>query len=179
MSTTKKIRTSIGNYLYKRELARLRRTVKAIDLAQVKTAGIIFEADNEANLKHVRELRKQLPPDAQVTAVGYINKKRENFSYISDKVYNYISEEDFGFFMRPKTESIKEFLKTKIDILFVLSHNYLFAIDQLTGLSNASFKVGQTGAYEKNLDFFIDTGKNDLNYLISQIVFYLDAIKTR
>ncbi|MCL2073215.1 MAG: hypothetical protein FWH18_04800 [Marinilabiliaceae bacterium] len=144
-------------------------------MKQVETAGIIFEANDTENLKQIKELRKYLPDEAQVIVVGYIEGDRKNFSYIGDKVYNYISEVDFDFFMRPKPE-IKDFIKRKLDILFVLSNKYFFAIDYISGLSKAAFKIGKSGIYEKNLDFFIETKIKDLDYIILQITNYLSKL---
>jgi hypothetical protein len=139
----------------------------------VKTACIIIEANNDSKLKYAKELRKHLPEKATITVVGYIEGKRKDFSYISDKIYNYISDEDFDFFMQPKSESLKHLITNQFDILFVLSNDYYFAIDLISGLSEAKFKVGQSGVYEKNLDLYIETNTQDLYYLISQIAHYM------
>ena len=171
----KRVRTSIGKFFYNRKVSKLRRNVKAISLKHVETAGIIFEANNPENLKQIKELRKQLPPEASVIVVGYIEGDRKNFSYIGDKVYNYISDDDFDFYMRPKPE-ITDFIKRKLDVLFVLANKYYFAVEYITGLSKSSFKVGQSGIYEKNLDFFIETKIKDLDYLISQITTYMNEL---
>ena len=169
----KKIRLTIGKWLLNRKITKVHRAVSAIGLQQIKSAAIIFEANKEENLKYVKNLIKFLPINTLVNVVGFISGKRRNYSYIGDKVYNYINEEDFDFFMQPKTESIKDLINKQFDILFVLAYDYHFPIDLISGLSKASFKVGQSGVYEKNLDLFIETNKKDINYLISQITHYL------
>lgn len=173
MSLIKKFRISIGNSLYKRKVSKLRRSIRAIGLQQAKTAAILFDANNQANLKHVKDLIKHLPGNASISAIGFINGKRKNYSYIGDKIYNFIDEDDFSFFMQPKTESVKNLINQEYDIIFILSYNYYFSIDIISGLSRALFKVGQSGVYEKNLDLYIETDKKDPEYLISQLVHYL------
>ena len=170
MNIIQKIRIYIGNKFYKRNVSKIKRTVKAAGLQQVKTVGIILE---DKNVKYVREIKKHLPVDVIITVIAYIDGKKSDYSYISDKVYNYISIEDFDFFMRPKNESIKQFIDNKFDILFVLSFDYHFAIDLISGLSLSQFKIGQSGVYEKNLDLYMEINKRDLDYLISQIVHYM------
>ena len=178
MSSIKNIRISLGRFFYKREKAQIRRNVKIINLKSVKSAAIIFEANDENNLKHVKELIKHLPANSDISVLGYIDGKKENFSYIGDKVFDYITEEDFDFFMRPKQGIITNFIEKQFDVLFVLHNNYLFHVDLLSGLSKAKFKVGQSGVYEKNLDFFIEIKEKNFNYLISQISFYMNDMKT-
>jgi c-di-AMP phosphodiesterase-like protein len=173
MNIIQKIRISIGNKLYKKKVALLQRNVKATGLPTVKTACIIIEANNAVNLNYARELRKHIPEKAIITIIGFIDGKIKNYSYISDKTYNYIDNDDFDFFMQPKSETLKQLIKNKFDILFVLSNNYCFEIDLIAGLSEAQFKVGQSGLYEKNFDLYIDTNSTDIYYLISQIVYYM------
>ena len=175
-SIIKNVRIIIGKYFYKRKVSKLRRNIKGINLQQIQTAGIVFEASNAENLKHIKELRKHLPDEASVIVVGYIDGDRKNYSYIGDKVYNYISEDDFDFFMRPKPE-IKDFIKRKFDVLFVLANKYSFPIEYISGLSKSYFKVGHSGFYENNLDFYIDTKIKDLDYIILQITNYMKEIK--
>ena len=159
-------------------MAQIRRNVKIINLKSVKSAAIIFEANDANNLKHVKEFMKHLPANSNISVMGYIDGKKENFPYIGDKVFDYITEQDFDFFMRPKQGAVTNFIEKQFDVLFVLHHKYYFPVDLLVGLSKAKFKVGQSGVYEKNLDFFIETKEKNFNYLISQILFYMDDIKT-
>ena len=170
------LKNSVGKYFYNRKISKLRRQIKALNLQNVKTAGVILEADYKENLKLLKELRKHLPEDATIIATAYIHDNKKNNSYIGDKFFNYVKDEDFDFFMRPKSGSINDFIQKKFDILFVFAYNYYFAIELMTGLSKAGFKVGQSGVYEKNLDFYIDTKTKDLDVLINQIVNYLNSI---
>ena len=173
MKFIKNFRISIGKKIYKRKILQLKRNITATGLQQIKSACIIFETSKTNNLKHVKELRKILPEDAEIKIIGYIEGKKKDFSFISDKTYNYISDEDFDFFMQPKNEYINQFINNQFDALFMLSFNYHFALDLISGLSKARFKIGKSGVYEKNLDFFIETDSKDCNYLISQFAHYL------
>ena len=178
MSLIKNIRISFGRFFYKRKMAQTGRNVKVINLKSVKSAAIIFEANNENNLKHVKELIKHIPAGSSISVVGYIDGKKENFAYIGDNVYSFVTEQDFDFFMRPKPGIVPGFIEKQFDVLFLLHNKYSFPVDLLSGLSKAKFKVGQSGAYEKNLDFFIETKDNNFSYLISQISFYMGDMKT-
>ena len=178
MSIIKNIRTSFGKFFYRKKLANTSRNIKLINMTQVRSAAIIFDANNANNLKHVKELVKHIPVDAGISVMGYIDGKKENFSYIGDNVYSFVAEADFDFFMRPKPGIIPGFIEKQFDVLFVLHNKYLFEVDMLTGLSNARLKVGQSGDYAKNLDFIIETKDNNTSYLISQILHYMNNITT-
>ena len=68
MSTIKNIRISLGNFFYKRKIAHIHRTVKAIDLKSAKSVAIIFEANDENNLKHVKD---QLCTEKHFSTIGF------------------------------------------------------------------------------------------------------------
>ena len=168
----------MGKFFYQKGIAHIHRNVRAVNFNSVKSAAIIFEANDVNNLKNVKELIKLFPVNSEVHVLGYIDGKKENFPYIGDKVFDYITEQDFDFFMRPKQGIVTKFIEQQFDILIVMNHKYYFPVELILGLSKAKFKVGQSGVYERDLDFFIETKEKNFNYLITQLSFYLNNLKT-
>ena len=146
----KGLRIKIGSKLMEHKALQIKRKVKAVNLKKASSVGIVFDANNEINLKHIKELVSSFTSTgAKVEVIGYIQGKKKEFSYIGDKTYSFISDEDFNFLMQPISESISHFLSWQPEILLILCQNYHFPVHYIAKLSKAGLKVGQSGLYDE------------------------------
>jgi hypothetical protein len=158
---------------------RMQRKVKAVNLHKASSVGIVFDLNSDHDLKHIKELVNNLSPNVtKVGVVGYLKGKKQDYPYISDKNYSFISNEDLNFFLQPNSESITKFLAFEPDILLILSQSYHFAVHYIARLSKAGLKVGQAGLYDDSLDFILEMHENSLEALTREIHRYLGDLQT-
>jgi hypothetical protein len=157
----------------------MHRQVKAANLNKAASVGIVFDASNEVDLKHIKALVNGLSPSVtKVGIVGYLKGSKKDFSYIGDKNYTFISDEDFNFFMQSNSDELDRFIAWKPEILLILCQDYNYPIHYIAKLSNGGLKVGQSGIYNDSLDFILEMKDKSLPALTKEIVHYLGNLQT-
>lgn len=156
-------------WLLKRKLATLKRTIHPINLARVKTAGIIWEIDDQDVF---RMLVKQLKERG-------IQVRSLCFSDIHGSVHGEVmfSPADFSFFGKVKNQEMADFIDRRFDLLIDITLAKSLEVQYVRALSRASFKVGWSPVQPDYLDLSIDVShRKEPSYLIEQIIHYLSEI---
>ncbi|GEM_PF-1265197 len=171
-------RENVANYKLKKQLSKSKRQRGLYNLKTASSAGILFNAGDEANYKVVKELVKELKNDNITSQVlGYIDKSKRDDNYIGDQTYTFACKSDFSFFYSIKKDSVSEFVNQNFNLLIVLVKEQPFAIDYLGRLSKAKFKVGKAGLDNELYDLMIELKEDQgLPELKKQIIHYLSIL---
>ncbi|MBR8537831.1 hypothetical protein KDU71_19825 [Carboxylicivirga sediminis] len=172
------IRQKVALYKLDKQLQKAPRIKKLHNLKTAQTAGILYDATNEANHQLVKELIKELKEEnISSQALGFIDKKKRDDNYIGDSTYSFACRKDFSFFYAIKKEAIQSFIDTPFNLLIILVNEQPFAIDYLGQLSKAEFKVGKAGLDNDLYDLMIELAPTASMYeLKKQITFYLKLL---
>ncbi len=172
------IRQKIAVYKLDQQLKKSPRAKKLHNLKTAQTAGILYDATDESNLRIVKELIKELKEESiKSQALGFIDKKKRDDNYIGDSTYSFACRKDFGFFYSIKKEAIQQFIDAPFNLLIILVNEQPFAIDYLGQLSQAEFKVGKAGLDNDLYDLMIELDTSaSVAELKKQITFYLNLL---
>ena len=143
-----------------------------------KTVGIIFDAGNSEDFRHVKEFGKFLGGlQIEYSILGYLNA-----DIISDDLLflgnvTIFCNKDLDFFFRPAHKDALDFMMKKFDMLVDLGLSDYFPHRYISGLSPAVFKVGRYTPEKPDLDLMIDIhSKPDIEFLIEQIKSYVSIL---
>lgn len=152
--------------------------MQAVHIYSAKKAAIIFQPEDQTAFEAVHKFIKSLQDKGiDVTAVGFINKKKIPNSFLLHKGFIFFCKQDLNWFYKPIADFTESFLKEKFDILIDFSLERNLAVDYLVYLSNAGFKAGKFVEGGHPFDLTIDVSKNNqLNYLIDQLQHYLNFV---
>jgi hypothetical protein len=153
------------------------RSVKATNLHQAATVGILFNAGKVENQKLIKEFIKSFShQQISFTVIGYIPNSSKDFNYIGDKTWHFFSKKECTLFYHPKQQNIIDFTEKTLDILMVLDTTYQLPLHWITKMSKAKFKTGLSGIYDEDLDFMIDLKEKSTSELIEQLKRYLEIL---
>jgi hypothetical protein len=144
------------------------------NLQKAKTVGILFVVNQEKDLELVRGILRQINNEnIQTFALGYIPTKKPGDFYLSQKSFNFFSDIDLDFVLRPKSQEALEFIDSKFDILIDMGTMDYYPMQYIVYKSKAKFKIGWFGNQQPfDLMMSIDP-KKGINYYFEQILFYL------
>ena len=152
----------------RRRASAIKRTVRMCNAGSIQKVGILWmEGDyNAYNYLH-DQFRNQKVIVRNLCFTK--NKVAENNSMITVKDLNWL-----GF---PRGGNIDTFLQTDFDLLLNTTVEPNFAMDVITALSAAFFKIGWDREKLGFFDLSIDVSKNpDALYLAEQQIFYLKQL---
>ena len=170
----------LRNYFYRKSLEARIRGIKALrtltNLNDAKTIGIIYDSTNPDNdiiitkfAEHLRGLNKT------VEILGFVDDKK--IDHKSDIIV--FNRQNLNWARVPNDERVEKFARNKFDLLLACFTGENLPMEFVAGISQAKWRVGiynesKTGYY----DLMINTnGKNDLQYLLTQIENFLNRIK--
>ncbi|MGE0019633.1 MAG: hypothetical protein AB7S72_08210 [Draconibacterium sp.] len=91
---------------------------------------------------------------------------------------NALTVKELNWWGLPRHEKVSEFVDMNFDILFNLALSQNLALEYITALSQAKFKVGSSQDTNNYFDLNINIGENnDALYLAKQQIFYLAQLK--
>lgn len=179
MGSIKNIQERLGRLKLKRELKTLNRSVKAFNIDNASSIGIIYNATNRTDAEIVKKFVQYLKEERkEVSSLGFIDLK-ENTDIVTTHInYQFFYKTHLTKSLIPKNTEVKKFISTPFSILIDLSYNKCFPIEYITSLSNAKFKVGATGNYRDVIcDMTISISeKPTIEFLIIQVRKYLKMI---
>lgn len=165
------LKSKIANRLLNSKLNSLAREKKVFNLDSARTAGILWEIEEQEAFEIVQnELKK-----AGIETVGLC------YSH-SKKVV--LPQEIKGFTRKhsnwseiPKTELVEDFIQEKFDLLIDLTGQKYFQLQYVNALSVASFKIGYSGKAINYFDLNIEFQEEpEPKKLAEQILYYLKRI---
>lgn len=91
---------------------------------------------------------------------------------------NALTVKELNWWGLPRHEKVSEFVDMNFDILLNIALSQNLALDYITALSQAKFKVGSSPNPSNYFDLNINIGENnDALYLAKQQIFYLAQLK--
>ena len=179
MSIIKNTAEKIARKLLNKQLKKHAKRVEFHNMQSAKHIGILFDTKQKENnsivSKFYTDLKKQ---GYKVSAAGWHEGIETPKKPLNTLDFIYFSELDSNWKGIPQTHEISEFFKQKFDILFVLTQSEELAIQYISSLSPAVFKVGARGINTEYLDFMIELKENtSIKNLIQDSITYLSEIK--
>jgi hypothetical protein len=93
---------------------------------------------------------------------------------------NSLTVNDLNWWGIPKPEKVNDFIEMELDLLLCLAAEKNYAVDYITALSHAKFKIGSSEADNSYFDLNIKIDQNkDAMFLAEQQIFYLAQLNNR
>ncbi len=167
----------LGKRALRSKLSKRQPMVKSCSLKDAKTVGISFIAKQPAQIDGIKQFVRSLSENGiQTYVLGYIPVKKPDDFYLSQKGFNFFSDQELDFFLRPKSAQTDEFMNMKFDILIDLGSEQYFPMLYLLSLSQAKFKVGwATEPSPFDLTLSIDKSASQ-EYYFEQLTHYLTQL---
>lgn len=165
------LKLKIATKLLSSQLAAISREKKVFNLDSAKSAGILWENDQQESFDLIEnELKK-----AGIKTVGlcYFPLKKA----VIPAGINGFTRKQTTWSEIPKADLAQVFIDQKFDILIDLTGQKHLPIFYLTALSVAAFKIGYAGSSQNNFDLNIEfQEKPETSKLTGQILYYLKRI---
>lgn len=172
LHTAMRLKSKLANRILQSKLNAVSRNKKVVNLDSAKTAGILWEIEQEASFRYLENELKN--SGIQVTALGYLPSKK---AVLPEGFRGFARRQTSWWLEIPKGQMTEDFVQQKFDILIDLSGQKSFPIVFITALSGAAFKIGWAGNSTNYFDLNIDFQEQpDAGRLASQIVYYLKRI---
>ncbi len=174
-----KIRSFIGNYFFRKEMADSGHDRKLTNLQAAKRIGILYTLDEVPDYDRVEALVSQLQHDHKdVKALGFVKNKTLISRFLPKLSYDFFSGKDMNWFYKPVSLKVKDFIAKEFDILIDLSQKDNLPLKYIAGLSMSLCRVGRFT--EKNADCYdlminVDE-KTSVSEYILQVTHYLTII---
>jgi hypothetical protein len=164
-----------------KELKAVKRESSFSNFETAQTVGFIFNAGEREKYVTSKEFIEFVEKkNIRIFGVGYTSKSDQiaYFPYMNG--VSYFGLDEVNWYGKPTNNAISDFLKRKYDILIDLSQSELFQIHYIFALSNAKFKITNSGVKSKYADFVLQLDNTEkLGTYISQIKHYLEAIQIK
>jgi hypothetical protein len=173
------IRQSIGAYFLKLDIAKVKRNKQIVNMANVKTIGLVYDASEEASYAIVSNFVRTFQEDQKIVkAIGFVNYRRLPHYCFPKLSYDYFTQRDLNWYFKPGNMKVNEFVKEEFDIVIDLCMHECFPVRYISGLSRAKLKVGRYGdKYAGIYDFMLNVdAKTSLSDFIKEITYYLNII---
>lgn len=143
-----------------------------------KTAGILFDAGNVIEFKHIKEFGKYLASiKIECSLIGYSDADEIKDDLLFHDKVSIFSPKDLDLFFRPAQPDALKFTGRKFDMLFDLSLEDHFPLRYILSLSPSAFKIGRFTREDSDLDLMIDIHSNPgVEFLIEQIKNYVSFL---
>lgn len=179
MSILSSFKAFIGERFLNKNLPKLQRFRKIVNLDDAKTIGIIYELKDEQTYNHITRFVKLLQDkQINVKAIGFFDGNIKPIYAIEKLSLDYYDRKDLNWYNKPKGNYVTDFCKYDFDILIDLSLDGNFQTKYIAALSKAKFKVGKDGGRNAAIfDVMININvKTTLDEFITLIIHYLSII---
>lgn len=137
------LRTSIGNYLLRREAASVARNRSMINLVRAKSVGVLYALNAPPDYNDVETFVSSLQKEhKEVRALGYLQHKGLISRFLPKLSYDFFSQTEVGWFYKPVNLKVNDFIGTEFDLLIDLTMEDYLPLKFVAGLSRARCKVG-------------------------------------
>ena len=151
------MRSKVGEYVLRRQLRRLKRTVESCNINEANSIGVLFNATHSVSFDIVKNFVKELSGKSKkIMVLGFVDSKQLIDHYLYRKGFDFFTRNDLNWFEKPQNIAVTNFINQKFDILINLNLEDAYPIKYILSLSKASFKVGQLTQAHQYHDFMID-----------------------
>ncbi len=149
-----------GRREIKAHLSKNNRKVKACNIKDAETIGIIFDATNPINFEVVKKMVKNISTKKNsIEVLGYLDHKEMIDHYLYRKGFDFFTRSQLNWFQKPMGKNVESFIKKPYDLLIDLSLENPFPIQYITAFSKSYFKTGKYAPGIDYLDLMIDIEK--------------------
>jgi hypothetical protein len=169
----KEIKEIFARKRFERLLSANERNPVFPDIEMVKNIGVIWQPTQKDAFQYLKSYfnREQVIFRGFCVFESITNPYQDTYT---------LTVKDLDFWGLPKKEKVEEFTKIRFDILFNLAIDNNLAIDYITALSHAKFKVGGSPESNNHFDLNINIDENkDAMYLVKQQIFYLSQLNKK
>jgi len=173
------IRQGIGNYFYKKDIAKVKRNRTILNLTDAKTIGIVYDASEEKLHNVVCDFVKYFQENMKIVkAIGYVNYPRLPHYCFPKLSFDYFTKKELNWYFKPGTQRVQDFINKEYDIVIDLSMQDNFPLQYIAGLSHGKFKVGRYGSkYSGIYDFMLNVDANiTIDTFIKESIHYLSIL---
>lgn len=150
---------------------------KSVRFEQAKYIGLIFEGTNLDQREQVERFAARLKKSGKkVRMLAFMDNKVDNTGFI----FKNFNRDDLDFSLCPtKSEDVKVFLDTPLDILINLSQQSIDPLNYIMARAKARFRVGPYNETASWYELMIDLPANrKLADYIKQVEVYLNKMQT-
>jgi hypothetical protein len=166
------LKSRIANKVLSSKLHQVSREKKIFNLDAAKTAGIIWEPDQQESF--IRVENELYLSGIKTTGICYYSQKKAE---VPEGVNGFTRKETHWWSEVPSSKIVETFIHQKFDILIDLTGQSSFPAIYLTALSEAAFKIGYSGRSVNYFDLNIEfSDKPETMQLAEQIIYYLKRI---
>ncbi|OQY03593.1 MAG: hypothetical protein B6I20_04720 [Bacteroidetes bacterium 4572_117] len=176
-----KIGQKVGDFMLKKELKSLERSVVFNNFNSALTIGFIFNAMNKEYHSKAKDFINYVEDRGIKTfGIAYVEKS-DLIGYLPyKKGVSYFGLDKKNWYGKPIDQGAEEFIKRPFDILIDISLSEIYQVKHIFALSKAKFKICNDSVKTKYADFVLKLDNKDkLELLIEQIIHYLEIIETK
>ena len=177
------IRLKAGKAMLSVKVARLRRKAFYINLNQIKTIGIVWNASRLEDFGTLsRFYQKMHECNVDVNILGYFPGKSLPDQYTAIRYLTCFKKAELDFFYRPISKDANDFIKHRFDVLIDINFEKLFPLLYISSLSLAGLKVGLCTSEPATspFDLMIELRNSiSVDKYLEQVLFYLDMINSK
>lgn len=182
MSLIIKLRIAFGKRALRKEAARDGRIRRAVNLAEARDIGILFNMTSETEYDRVSRFARSLQEQGKkVQVIGFYKYRKLPPYYAQKLAYDIIQPRNLDLFYRPSAGFVAHFINHPFDMLIDLGTTNEFPLYYIAVLSKAGFKLGRKGEAEAgNLpyDLMIETDQEtESEALIRHLIYYTSAFR--
>jgi hypothetical protein len=170
----------IKYWLHQRALNNVLKTLshshKSVPFSEVKSVGILFDAEEPNNELAVKKLMQQLQQkNIKVEVLGYIAKLPKNRGKV---IFDYFTEKEVSMALVPQQSVLNGYADKPFDLLLNLYTTEILPLEYISAVSKATFRMGR---YIAGKDYYCDMmislkATDTLENLIEQTLHYLNQI---
>jgi hypothetical protein len=169
----------IKYWLHQRALNNVLKTLshrhKSVPFSEVKSVGILFDAEEPNNELAIKKLMQQLQQqNIKVEVLGYISKLPKNRGKV---IFDYFTEKEVSVALVPQQSVLNGYAEKSFDLLLNLYTAEILPLEYISAVSKATFRMGKYVAGKDYCDMMISLKPTDtLETLIEQTIHYLNQI---
>jgi hypothetical protein len=166
------------NFLIDRHTRKVNRKRAFMNLKEVSTVLVLLSSD-DISKKDIEKISGMIGDKKKITYWIY-NYPQKSDLQNTVNVHLLNPKEDISFLQKPKKEIEKNFMDEKYDLLIDLTIKEELPLKYLLAVSNALCRCGMKKENYNLYDFEIEVkGNVSKTKLLEQILFYLEAIRTK
>ncbi|HPJ63023.1 hypothetical protein [Lentimicrobium sp.] len=182
MSLIRNLRIAFGKRALRKEAARNGRMRRAVNLAEARDVGILFNMTSETEYDRVSRFARSLQEQGKkVQVIGFYKYQKLPPYYAQKLAYDIMQPQHLDLFYRPKVGFVTHFINHPFDMLIDLGITDEFPLYYIAVLSKAGFKLGRRREAEAGIipyDLMIEAKQEtDSEELIRHLIYYTSSFR--
>ena len=175
------LRLKAGRSILRRRASSVRRLKPKFDLDKVKRIGVLWDASNEDDFKHIAALNRQMMEIGKtVEVLTWIPGKDVPYRLTGLTYMKFLKNADLNWVFIPISDDAHKFIETKFDLLIDINPSDVLPLTFIATLSPSPMKVGPDDSVDpvnSPYDLMIQAGHPLKTALfLEQVLHYLTLI---